>query len=107
MSDIAVVGHVRKMRTEDGDPVLYTLPLGDEAVEGESEVRCVRVSLRMEDRHLVYVTRRQPGLARSHDISLGLAWVLGHRVGVEAHHAILARMKPTDVEAQEPVYEHP
>jgi len=32
VSDIAVVGHVRKMRAEDGDPVLYTLPLGDEAV---------------------------------------------------------------------------
>jgi hypothetical protein len=32
VSDITVVGHVRKMRTEDGDPVLYTLPLGDETV---------------------------------------------------------------------------
>ena len=32
MSDTTVVGHVRKMRTEDGDPVRYTLPLDDETV---------------------------------------------------------------------------
>ena len=32
MSDTTVVGHVRKMRAEDGDPILYTLPLNDETV---------------------------------------------------------------------------
>ena len=32
MPATTVVGHVRKMRTEDGDPVRYTLPLDDEAV---------------------------------------------------------------------------
>ena len=33
MSDTTVVGHVRKMRVEDGDPILYTLSLDDETVE--------------------------------------------------------------------------
>ena len=32
MPETAGVGHVRKMRVEDGDPILYTLALGDEAV---------------------------------------------------------------------------
>ena len=32
MSETTAVGHVRKMRVEDGDPIRYTLALGDEAV---------------------------------------------------------------------------
>ena len=29
MPETNAVGHVRKMRVEDGDPILYTLALGD------------------------------------------------------------------------------
>ncbi|GMQ75905.1 MAG: DUF2797 domain-containing protein [Gammaproteobacteria bacterium] len=32
MSETTVVGDLRKMRVEDGDPILYTLPVGDESV---------------------------------------------------------------------------
>lgn len=32
MSEATVVGDLRKMRVEEGDPILYTLPVGDESV---------------------------------------------------------------------------
>ncbi len=32
MSDTTVVGNLRKMRVEEGDPILYTLPVGNESV---------------------------------------------------------------------------
>lgn len=32
MPESTLVGHVRKMRVEDGDPILYTLPVGDTLV---------------------------------------------------------------------------
>ena len=32
MSETTVVGDLRKMRVEEGDPILYTLPVGDESV---------------------------------------------------------------------------
>ena len=32
MSDTTVAGNLRKMRVEEGDPILYTLPVGDESV---------------------------------------------------------------------------
>jgi len=32
MSDTTVVGDLRKMRVEDGDPIVYTMPVGDEFV---------------------------------------------------------------------------
>jgi len=32
MPERALVGHIRKMRVEDGDPVVYTLPVGDALV---------------------------------------------------------------------------
>jgi hypothetical protein len=32
MPDSSVVGNLRKMRVEEGDPILYTLPVGDESV---------------------------------------------------------------------------
>ncbi len=32
MSETTVVGDLRKMRVEEGDPIVYTLPVGDESV---------------------------------------------------------------------------